>query len=140
MVSKESLVQRFQGKVTPINQINGVAEQQFALLLQDKFPGLTLVYQPTTFTWEDPVADKTRSTIPDFLFINPKNGSITFIEITMHSKNGADPKDPKREQKEVMLNGNPKIRYVVLYKENLEKIQENNPYLHFLNGKKIKEE
>lgn len=136
MVSKESLAQLFQGKITPIDKIGHVHEQQFALFMQEKFPGLTLVHQPTVFTWKDPTG-KIRSTRPDFLFINPNHGSMTFIEITMHSKNGTD---PKREQKEVMSNGHPNIKYVVLYRENLEKIQKKNPRLHFFNGKKVRGE
>lgn len=136
MVSKESLVQRFQGQVTPIGGMDNVAEQQFALLMQDKFPGLTFVYQPTVFTWKDIDNGTMRSTIPDFLFINPNNGSLTFIEITMHSKNGVD---PKIEQKEVMLNGNPNIRYVVLYLENLLNIQKYHASkVNFSGAKKIR--
>lgn len=136
MVSKEFLAQHFQGQVTPIDEINGVSEQQFALLLQRKFPGLTLVYQHTTFTWRD-TTGKTRRTVPDFLFINPNSGSMVLIEITMLPNNGAD---PKREQKEVMSNGNPNIKYVVLYRDNLESIQKKNPHLSFFNGRKVKKE
>lgn len=137
MVSKEFLVRHFQGQVTPPNEMDGVSEQQFALLMRHKFPRLlTLVYQPTTFTWENPVTGTTRSTKPNFLFINPNNGSLTFIEITMHSKNGDD---PKIEQKEVMLNGNSNIRYVVPYQENLLNIQKYHASkVNFSGAKKIR--
>jgi hypothetical protein len=118
-----------------ICEINGVAEQQFFLLLKDKLPYDTqIIYEDRFFKQKS--NGKEEGTVPDFHIIKP-DGKEYFIEITTQiMRSNGD--DPKRKQKEIMSKTSPTKKYVVLYREHLENIQRHYPEILFFNGKKIK--
>jgi len=121
---------------TDITEINGVAEQQFFLLLKQKLPSDTQIIYEDRFFAQQNNDGKEKGTIPDFHIIKP-DGKEFFIEITTQSlRNNGD--DPKKKQKEIMNETFPVKKYTVLYREHLENIQKHNPEFSFLNGKKIR--
>ena len=116
--------------------IQGVAEQQFALLLLSK-PKLKEWYEPRLFEHINNENGKPEGTIPDFFVQNttsPHKG--VFVEITTAS--GDSQTDPKVKQRRVMKSAAPNDRYVVLYREHLERIQEAYPDIDFFHARKIK--
>lgn len=117
-----------------VAEINGVAEQQFALLLLDH-PNLSIVYEPRLF--EHTNGDgRLEGTLPDFYVYNKKSKRGTYVEIT--NAEYTDGKDPKEKQRRVMQAVAQKDRYTVLYGQNLRKIQRAHPQYKFSNGTKIK--
>lgn len=116
-------------------QINGVAEQQFALFLLENKQHLDIFYEPTAFFHENGNG-KTESTVPDFLLINNKTGRRYFIEITLATK---DPElDKKERQRRVMKGAAEGEYYHVFYREDLERMVSKYPQLNFLSGTKIR--
>ena len=104
-----------------VAEIPGIAEQQFALLLL-RHPHLDAWYEPREFSHTND--EKLEGTRPDFLIRNNKTGAEIFVEITTSSQNGTT--DPKGKQRRVMQSVG-HARYVVLYREHLEKIQRTHP-------------
>ncbi len=120
--------------------LRGTTEKAFALfLLRIKAinPCLEIQYEPQLF--EHINGDgKSEGTLPDFFVRNTANPSSrgTYIEITNANANGIlkkngeqEQEDPKRKQKRVMKLVASDKRYVVLYRENLERIQNALPYV-----------
>lgn len=114
--------------------LRGTTERGFALFLlqvKTRNPLLEIRYEPQLF--EHITEDgKPEGTLPDFFV---RNTAIpfsrgTYIEITSASANGRvkkngdqDQGDPKEKQKRVMQQVAPDKHYVVLYREDLEKMQ-----------------
>lgn len=136
MASKELTLEILRG-TTPLAEIPDVPVQQFCLFLRKKFPSATILYEPTTFTFTDS-SGKKRQTTPDVFFRKSDNEPGIFIEITTLPKNGTD---PKKKQREVMA-ANPQIKYVVLYRENLARIEasarKKRIDISFFNARKIR--
>jgi hypothetical protein len=98
-------------------------EREVATLLLDR--GIRVAHEPYQFI--APVGGVLRTTTPDFYVENPLNprGSGTFIEVTLHPSRLGNDEDPKERQRSVMeANG---VRYVVLYRDHLMRIQAMNP-------------
>jgi len=119
---------------TDITDIQGIAEQQFFLLLKAKLPQRTTVDYESQIFISSNGGGRIEATVPDFIITKP-NGVKIAIEITTENQNGTDPKE---KQKRVMRTVAPELRYVVLYRENLMAIQRRHPEFNFFNGKKIK--
>lgn len=123
MNSYEGSERRIRGE-KDLAKIKYPSEREFARLLLTKNPHLIIIYEPQLFqyTFED---GKTKGTLPDFLIINPNNSNKpVYVELT-RSKRGTL-YDVKEKQKAVMAKAAPHLRYVVLYYENLKKMQRKN--------------
>jgi hypothetical protein len=123
MSSYEGSEKRIRGEKDLI-KIKYPSEREFARLLLVKNPHLIIIYEPQLFqyTFEN---GKTKGTLPDFLIINPHNANKpVYVELT-RSKRGVL-YDVKQKQKDVMARAAPDLRYVVLYYENLKKMQRRN--------------
>ena len=103
-------------------------ETRFASFLRKKQPHSIIRIEPHEFrvTFEDKT---TRSTVPD-IYLEKKDGTIIYIEITHQELNGTDPKE---KQKEVMSNFPEK--YVVLYGPNLQNITDHHGTVFSRNGR-----
>lgn len=103
-------------------RIKGSVEKNFARLLIKRNPHLIVAYEPELFslTTEE---GKQQGTTPDFRIYNPNTDRITFVELTRAEKNGTDPKE---KQKRIMETAAPTIKYVVLYRRELAKIQKKH--------------
>lgn len=112
------------------------SERNFALMLLKTNPHLQIVREPTFFQG---VSEDGRviGTVPDFHITNPNNPLVpggVYVEITRGICNGID---PKARQKAVMNQVKPPVQYVVLYGQNLEKIQKAHPDLPLLETKDL---
>lgn len=118
-----------------IVHIHGVAEQQFALVLLSK-RCLKVWYEPRSF--EHINGDgRPEGTMPDFFVQNIKSPHKgVFVEITTAVYESQA--DPKAKQKRVMKSVVPSDRYVVLYRDNLERIQEAYPEIDFFHARRVK--
>lgn len=121
-----------------LKKIPGQSEKEFARLILSK-PNLECWYEPTRFEYQNG-GPYPESTVPDFRILNTITGVETYVEITTSPYGNG--KDPKAKQKRVMENAHEEndeaIRYVVLYADNLLKIQNANPsydLLSHVNGK-----
>lgn len=113
-------------------------EREFARFLLNKNPHLIILYEPKKFLYLDERGIE-RGTVPDFLINNPKNsGKNIYVEMTLSPKKQTifddETKkvirvieDTKAGQKKAMKTVAPNERYVVLYAENMKKIQRKNP-------------
>ena len=144
MGSKETLKRRVtevvNKKVLEINgrnhvhEIPGKMEQQFFLFLLEQFSsqGASVVYEPHSFKIYDRNG-KAESTTPDFL-IKTSDGICYYIEITTRELNGRDPKGKQRR----IMSHFPDKKYSILYREDLKRIQEENPQFSFWRARKTK--
>lgn len=121
-----------------LEKIPESSEREFARLVLEKNPDLEIIHEPVLFQHELGEGDKKalRGTLPDFYIYNPRNSTRDsgdegiYVELTTSSRFGNNPEhakrhhDPKHKQRLVIEGQSPKPRYVVLYRENLEKIQE----------------
>ena len=116
-----------------IEKIPGHSEKEFARLLVDggRKPHLSVSYEAETFHSNN--GDKVEGTLPDFRIENTRTGRIIYVEITTMRRNGE--KDVKEKQRRVMSTQEG-VLYVVLYRDNLEKIQRKHPEYNFFNGNK----
>ncbi len=111
--------------------IKNQSEREFARLILIEFPHLHIVYEPHSFVYLDENGIL-RNTIPDF-FIKRRGSQRLgiFVEITTYPNEEAIVPDPKHKQKKVMESVAPDRRYVVLYRENLQRIQSKFPTYDF---------
>ncbi len=105
-------------------------ETRFASFLRRKQPHSKIRIEPHEFrtTFDD---GTTKSTVPD-IYLEKKDGTIIYIEITHQELNGTDPKE---KQKELMRTGFPDTRYVVLYQHNLQNITDRHGTIFGRNGR-----
>jgi hypothetical protein len=119
-----------------VYEINGIAEQQFFLLLKERLPfGTQIIYEDRFFKQKNDKG-KEEGTVPDFHIIKP-DGKEFYIEITTQAS-GNNGNDPKGKAKRIMSETVPVKKYTVLYREHLLNIQRHNPERCFFNGRKIK--
>jgi len=131
MLSAEIFTLRTDPSPKNIAEISSAHEQQMFLYLQNTFPNAAIEYESHRFVVTDDQG-KQRSTVPD-LRIEWTNGKIVFLELTTSFLNGTDPKSRQREVMQCF----PDIRYVVLYGQDLSRIQAKKE-LTLLHAKKIK--
>ena len=119
------------GRTDPDN-IDNVIERKFFILfsrLLKKMPGATIVHEPTFFEVQSG-PNTISGTLPDFLITRP-DGRRIYVEITSSKKNNGSSEEAKSRQKRLMSQTSEDIKYVVLYKENLEAIQKRHPEVQF---------
>ncbi len=97
-------------------------EQQIARHFLNKFSNARITYEPAEFSAD--IEGKTRSTIPDFQIDYLNTGRSVYVEITAAKRTEGD---PKARQKKVMRQAAPDIKYIVLYRDCLERIQNKYP-------------
>lgn len=121
-----------------IKKILGQSEKEFARLISSK-PHLQCWYESTRFEYQNG-GPHPESTVPDFRILNTLTGVEIFVEITTSLlEPNADPKEKqKRVMKNVLNNEDTVFRYVVLYAENLLKIQAANSDYKFLSHAHLK--
>lgn len=130
------------GGTERVEDIRHTHEQQFFLFLKKKLPQAKIVYEESMFeiTYDD---GTTKGTVPDF-YVTPNETKRAIIEITKAPRNSNSTKgerdDPKRKQKEIMKTVAPNVKYVVLYREDLERIQKHNPWVNFFGSTKVRED
>lgn len=123
MSSYEGSPKRIRGE-KDLHKIKYPSEREFARLILAKNPRLIIIYEPQTFTYTE--NGKTKATVPDFMIVNPRNSDKpVYVELTC-SKRGIL-HDVKERQKEIMAKAAPEAKYVVLYYENLKKMQRKHP-------------
>ncbi len=110
-----------------LGNIHHAHESEFARFLLHK-KNLSIEYEPVEFRLNGPTSP---SHIPDFRLTNLVSGRESYIELTTSSLH--EFKDPKHKQRriveEVSMQIGENILYLVLYAQNLRKIQILNPEL-----------
>ena len=81
---------------TDITDIQGIAEQQFFLLLKAKLPQRTTVDYESQIFISSNGGGRIEATVPDFIITKP-NGVKIAIEITTENQNGTDPKEKQKK-------------------------------------------
>lgn len=113
-----------------IPNIPGRTERMFYIFLTKIFPDSEIYYESTSFTIKN--GNGKEETVPDFKVVNP-DGKTIFIEITKGRRNGSDPKERERR---IMKEASPNTPYIVLYNEDLKKIQMENDNFDFFKSEK----
>lgn len=107
--------------------IHHIHESEFSRFLLEK-KNLGIEYEPVEFRLNGPTSP---SHIPDFRVTNLVSGRESYIELTTSPLH--EFKDPKHKQRriveEVSIQIGENILYLVLYAQNLRKIQTLNPHL-----------
>lgn len=110
-----------------LESIHHTHESEFARFLLHK-KNLGVEYEPVEFRVDGPASP---SHIPDFRLTNLVSGKESYIELTTSPLH--EFKDPKHKQRriveEVSMQIGENILYLVLYAQNLKKIQMLNPEL-----------
>ncbi|MBI1919135.1 hypothetical protein HYS29_00930 [Candidatus Microgenomates bacterium] len=109
-----------------VGNIINPGERLFAYIAFKRNPGLKIVYEPEFFHHNG--ADGSQiGTLPDFWVRNPRQPKSPgiFVEVTRAHRGPI--KDPKARQRKVMELAAPKKRYVVLYGEELDRIEAKHP-------------
>jgi len=115
-----------------VKKLERVEEKEFARLLFDRLKeGSRIEYESTMFQCNSEHGKNGKATVPDFKVSNFRTGRVTYIEITTSSET----KNPKQRQKDVIKEVAPEERYVVLYKEHLNHIQEKHSEYNLLKRK-----
>jgi len=100
-------------------------ERIFRVFLEQVFPDANISYEAKSFTAI--IDGKEETTVPDFEVVR-RDGKTIFIEITKDSRNGADPKE---REKRIMEQAASDVIYIVLYNNDLKKIQREHPGFEF---------
>lgn len=117
-------------------EIQGWAERQFFNLVKpicDK-RGWKIQYEPKTFTvkYRNSVEVVEMSTAPDFVITRRPDQKEICIELDRTYYDPTEPhsRDPKIRQKRIM-NHFPNVKYVVLYRQNMDKLEKKHPPISF---------
>lgn len=104
-------------------------EREVRRFLENRFPTAQIDYEPETFTSRAENGNVPKGSTPDFRIKLPTGKiQILFVEATTAGYNGHG--DPKARQKKIMKECAPNVPYVVLYREQLEKLQKIPKYRH----------
>lgn len=101
-------------------------EKEVQRFLEIRYPTAKIDYEPETFMSLDQNTPK--GTTPDFRVKRPgKRFPTLFFEATRAEKNGYD---PKAKDKGVMRERLPHIPYIVLYRQQLAKMEKMEKFKH----------
>ena len=102
-------------------------EKEVRRFLEYRYPTAQIDYEPETFTSKVENGNASQGSTPDFRIKLPTGKrQILFVEATTAENNGHG--DPKAKQKRIMRECAPDIPYIVLCREQLEKLQKIPKY------------